>query len=141
MEEPGGPDADEEEKEKKDKEAKDALDADALILPDDEHAKSEFSVGDAAKLLIALKPAVARSKDKAVKDAYDALAKNVKAVQTGVKDGAPDPFAGIVQNLNSGVNDSDDEVPMFTFFNGKSHADGLKAWNEYQNARQARSIR
>ena len=134
-------DADEEEKEKKDKEAKDALDADALILPDDEHAKSEFSVGDAAKLLIALKPAVARSKDKAVKDAYDALAKNVKAVQTGVKDGAPDPFAGIVQNLNSGVNDSDDEVPMFTFFNGKSHADGLKAWNEYQNARQARSIR
>jgi hypothetical protein len=35
------------------------------------------------------------------------------------------------------MGDNEPEIPMFQFFNGKSHADGLKAWNEYQDRRAA----
>ena len=131
----------EEEEKKDDKEEKKeaAKDESALILPADEHSKSEFSTGDAAKLLLALKPTIARHGDKGAKDALNKLCKGIREVKAGAKDAATDPFV-LLTNITSadGINDNEPEIPMFQFFNGKSHADGLKAWNEYQDRRAAR---
>ena len=132
-----------EEEEKKDKkeEKKEAeKDSEAEVLPADEHSKSEFSTGDAAKLLLALKPVIARSGDKGVKDAFNTLCKGVRQTRIGVKDSTTDPFALLTRIVSAdGVNDNEPEIPMFQFFNGKSHADGLAAWNEYQEKRAARA--
>jgi len=135
-----------EEEEKKDKkeEKKEAgkagEDADALILPADEHSRSEFSTGDAAKHLLTLKPIIASCKDKGAKDAYNALCKGVRQVKSGIKDGSADPFTLLTRITSAdGATDSEAEIPMFQFFNGKSHADGLKAYNEYLDRRAARA--
>lgn len=132
----------EEEEEREKKEAKDkaARDAEgAIVLPPDEHAKSDFSTGDALNHMKAMKPVIARSKDKGAKDAYVALAKSFKQIETGVKDGAVDPFIALTRiSPEGGIGDSEPEPAMFTFFNGKSYADGLKAYNDYQVARAAR---
>ncbi len=132
----------EEKKDDKEKEKEAAKDdKDALILPADEHSKSEFSTGDAAKLLLAMKPAIAKSKDKGAKDAFNTLCKNVRQVKEGVKDGAPDPFA-LLANINSGANDSmEPELPPSHFFSGKSHAEGTKAYNEYIEKRRSTARR
>lgn len=125
----------EEEKKKKDEEEKAAKDLDALVLPSDEHSKSEFSVGDTAKHLLNMKSAIAKSKDKGAKDAYNALCKGIRQVREGVKDGAVDPFL-LLTRITSGVNDGAiEEIPINQFFSGKSHADGLKAYNEYLDKR------
>jgi hypothetical protein len=103
----------------------------AIVLPPDEHAESDFSTGDAANLLKALRPAVAKSGNKGAKDAYLKLSESIK--------GGSDPFASLTRIVSSdGVNDSEPEPAMFTFFNGKPYAEGLKAYNEYQAARAAR---
>lgn len=132
----------EEEEEREKKEAKDkaARDAEgAIVLPPDEHSKSDFSTGDAADLLKMLKPVVARSGNKGAKDAYVKLNKQIGDLASGVKDGAPDPFVMLTRIApEGGIGDSDPEPAMFTFFNGKSYADGLKAYNDYQVARAAR---
>ena len=132
----------EEEEEREKKEAKDkaARDAEgAIVLPPDEHAKSAFSTGDAADLLKMLKPVVARSGNKGAKDAYVKLNKQIGQLASGVKDGAPDPFVMLTRIVpEGGIGDSTPEPAMFTFFNGKSYADGLKAYNDYQVARAAR---
>jgi len=121
----------EEEKKKNDEEEKAAKDLDALVLPSGEHSESEFSVGDTAKLLLKMKPVMAKSKDKGAKDAYNTLCKNVSQVKAGVKDGAPDPFKMLV-NIASGAKDGTiEEIPINQFFSGRSHADGLKAYNDY----------
>jgi hypothetical protein len=118
--------AEEERKEKAEKDAEGAI-----VLPPDEHAESDFSTGDAANLLKALRPAVAKSGNKGAKDAYLKLSESIK--------GGTDPFASLTRIVSAdGANDSEPEIPMFAFFNGKSHADGLKAYNEYQAARAAR---
>jgi hypothetical protein len=111
----------------------------AIVLPADEHSESNFSTGDAASLVSMLRPLVARSGDKAAKDAFSAFSRKVKAAQAGAKDAAADPFALLANITADGAAaDSEPEIPMYTFFNGKSHADGLKAWNEYQAAHAAR---
>jgi hypothetical protein len=111
----------------------------AIVLPPDEHSKSDFSTGDAADLLKMLKPVVARSGNKGAKDAYVKLNKQIGDLASGVKDGAPDPFVMLTRIApEGGIGDSDPEPAMFTFFNGKSYADGLKAYNDYQVARAAR---
>ena len=124
----------EEEEEKKEKEQAKKAEKDAegaIVLPSDEHAESEFSTGDSAKLLKALRPAVAKSGDKGAKDAYLKLSESIK--------GGSDPFASLTHITAQGVvNDSEPEPAMFEFFNGKSYADGLKAYNEFQAARAAR---
>ena len=124
----------EEEEEKKEKEQAKKAEKDAegaIVLPSDEHAESEFSTGDSAKLLKALRPAVAKSGDKGAKDAYLKLSESIK--------GGSDPFASLTHiTAQGGVNDSEPEPAMFEFFNGKSYADGLKAYNEFQAARAAR---
>lgn len=128
-----------EEKEEKEKAAKDkkgGKDEDALILPADEHSRSEFSVSDAAKSLNILRPLVARSKDKGVKDAYRSLKNGFEKVQSGVKDGVPDPFVAMTRiSPEGGANDGEPDIPMFMFFNGKKYEDGLKDWNQYQETR------
>jgi hypothetical protein len=130
----------EEKKDKKEEKKEAAEDADALILPADEHSKSEFSTGDAAKHLLALKPVIAACKSKGAKDAYNALCKGVRQVKSGIKDGATDPFALLTRISSAdGAADNEAEIPMFQFFNGKSHADGLKAYNEYVDRRAARA--
>ena len=143
--EDGMSDAEEEsegkEDEKREKESKKAeKDAEgAIVLSPDEHAESNFSTGDAASLVSMLRPLVARSGDKAAKDAFSAFSRKVKAAQSGAKDAAADPFALLANITADGAAaDSEPEIPMYTFFNGKSHADGLKAWNEYQAARAAK---
>lgn len=129
-----------EKKDKKDEKKEAAEDADALILPADEHSKSEFSTGDAAKHLLTLKPVIAACKSKGAKDAYNALCKGVRQVKSGIKDGATDPFALLTRISSAdGAADNEAEIPMFQFFNGKSHADGLKAYNEYLDRRAARA--
>ena len=130
----------EEEREKKKAKDKAARDAEgAIVLPPDEHAKSDFSTGDAADLLKMLKPVVARSGDKGAKDAYVKLNKQIGQLASGVKDGAPDPFVMLTRIIpEGGIGDSTPEPAMFTFFNGKSYADGLKAYNDYQVARAPR---
>jgi hypothetical protein len=56
-----------------------------------------------------------------------------------VKDGALDPFQELVNiSPEGGAKDSDQEVPMFTFFNGVSYAQGVKNYNDYVAARAAR---
>jgi hypothetical protein len=103
----------------------------AIVLPPDEHAESDFSTGDAANLLKALRPAVAKSGNKGAKDAYLKLSESIK--------GGSDPFASLTRIVHEGgVNDSEPEPATFTFFNGKPYAEGLKAYNEYQAARAAR---
>ena len=125
---------DEENKEEA-KDKKSAKDDDALILPADEHSNSEFSVGDAARHLDTLKPLVAKSKDKGVREAYKALRGGFRKVQSGVKDGAPDPFQFLASiSKEGGVDDGEPEVPMFQFFNGKTYAEGIEAYNKYQAA-------
>ena len=128
-----------EEEEKKDKEEKGGKDESALILPADEHSKSEFSTGDTAKHLLTLKPIIAKHGDRAAKDALNTLCKGIRQVKAGVKDSATDPFV-LLTNITSAdaMADNEPEEPMFKFFNGKSHADGLKAWNEYLDRRAAR---
>jgi hypothetical protein len=129
-----------EKKDKKEEKKEAAEDADALILPADEHSKSEFSTGDAAKHLLTLKPVIAACKSKGAKDAYNALCKGVRQVKSGIKDGATDPFALLTRISSAdGAADNEADVPMFQFFNGKSHADGLKAYNEYVDRRAARA--
>jgi hypothetical protein len=82
---------------------------------------------------------VARSGNKGAKDAYVKLNKQIGDLASGVKDGAPDPFVMLTRIApEGGIGDSDPEPAMFTFFNGKSYADGLKAYNDYQVARAAR---
>jgi hypothetical protein len=111
----------------------------AIVLPADEHSESNFSTGDAASLVSMLRPLVARSGDKAAKDAFTAFSRKVKTAQSGAKDAAADPFALLANITADGAAaDSEPEIPMYTFFNGKSHAEGLKAWNEYQAARAAK---
>jgi hypothetical protein len=121
---------DAEDEEKKDEKAEKDAEG-AIVLPPDEHAESDFSTGDAANLLKALRPAVAKSGNKGAKDAYLKLSESIK--------GGTDPFASLTRIVSSdGVNDSEPEPAMFTFFNGKPYAEGLKAYNEYQAARAAR---
>ena len=130
----------EEKKDKKEEKKEAAEDADALILPADEHSRSEFSTGDAIKHVLALKPVIAACKDKGAKDSYAALCKGLRQVKTGVKDSATDPFALLTRITSAdGAADQEPEIPMFQFFNGKSHADGLKAYNEYLDRRAARA--
>jgi hypothetical protein len=131
-----------EEEEKKDKDGekdgKGGKDESALVLPADEHSKSEFSTGDTAKLLLTLKPTIAKHGDKAAKDALNTLCKGIREVKAGAKDSATDPFVLLTRITSiDGAADQEPEIPMFKFFNGKSHADGLKAWNEYQDRRAA----
>jgi hypothetical protein len=123
-----------------DKGAKDD-DGNAAILPADELSRTTFAVGDAAKLLDVLKPAIAKSKSAAVKDAYTKLRTGIRSVRLGVKDGAPDPFLALTRiNASGGINDADDEeLPATAFFNGKSYTEGLKSYNEYLTARQSRT--
>jgi hypothetical protein len=124
---------------KDNKASKDGDEADALILPSDERSESDFKVGDAASLLKMLKPVVAKSGDKGAKDAFVSLSKKFKRIETGVKDGALDPFQELVNiSPEGGAKDSDQEVPMFTFFNGVSYAQGVKNYNDYVAARAAR---
>jgi hypothetical protein len=131
--------------EKKEAEAKDkkaGKDEEAAVLPADEHSKSEFSTGDAAKHLLTLKPIIAKHGDRAAKDALNSLCKGIRQVKAGANDSAADPFALLTRITSvDGANDQEPEIPMFQFFNGKSHADGLKAWNDYQTARAARARR
>jgi hypothetical protein len=146
----------EEEKKKKDDEEKAAKDAekecesmadgekedeeatmDAEVLPPANLSETLFSIGDAAKHLGNLRKAVAKSKDQGAIDSYNALAKQIKGLKSGVKDGAIDPFAALTRPGNATV-DAEPEVPMFMFFNGKSHEQGLKDWNEYQKSKGAR---
>jgi len=92
-------------------------------------------VGDAAKNLLAMKSAIAKSKDKGATDAFNSICKTVRTLKSGVKDGAVDPFKMLV-NIASGVNDASiEEIPINQFFSGKSHAEGLKAYNKYQEDR------
>lgn len=109
---------------------------DAVVIPS--MSESIFSVGDAATHLGALRPLVAKSKDKAAIASFNKLAKSVKSLRTGVKDGVPDPFVALSRPSNSAVADAEPDPPMFTFFNGKSYEDGLKSWNEYQKSKGAR---
>jgi hypothetical protein len=130
----------EEEEKKDDKEEKKeaAKDESAVILPTNEHSKSEFSTGDAAKHLLTLKPVIAKYGDRAAKDALNSLCKGIREVKAGAKDSATNPFALLTHITSAdGMGDNEPEIPMFQFFNGKSHADGLKAWNEYQDRRAA----
>lgn len=111
----------------------------AVVLPADEHSESNFSTGDAASLVSMLRPLVARSGDKAAKDTFSAFSRKVKATQSGEKDAAADPFAMLANITADGAAaDSEPEIPMYTFFNGKSYAEGLKAFNEHQAARAAK---
>lgn len=127
-------------KEEKKEAGKAGEDADALILPADEHSRSEFSTGDAAKHLLALKTVIASCKNQGAKDAYNALCKGVRQVRSGIKDGANDPFVLLTRITSAdGAADNEPEIAMFQFFNGKSHADGLKAYNEYLDRRAARA--
>lgn len=143
--EDGMSDSEDESKEKEDEERekqskKAEKDAEgAIVLPPDEHAESNFSTGDAASLVSMLRPLVARSGDKAAKDAFSAFSRKVKAAQSGAKDAAADPFVALANISQDGAaGDSEPEIPMYTFFNGKSHAEGVKAFNEYQAARAAK---
>ena len=105
-----------EKKDKKEEKKEAAEDADALILPADEHSKSEFSTGDAAKHLLTLKPVIAACKSKGAKDAYNALCKGVRQVKSGIKDGATDPFALLTRISSAdGAADNEAEIPMFQF--------------------------
>ena len=132
------------EREKKEKEAEKDKKASkdeegAIVLPSDERPESNFSTGDAASLVSMLRPLVARSGDKGAQDAFSTFSRKVKAAQAGAKDAAADPFIALANITADGAAaDSEPEIPMYTFFNGKSHAEGLKAWNEYQAARAAR---
>jgi len=110
---------------------------DAEILPPDERGKTEWKVGDAAASLGAIRPLIAKSKDCKAINAFNKIARSVKEIQSGVKDGAPDPFEALTK-ISGGANDSEPDIPMFEFFNGKSYADGLKAWNEHLKARGER---
>lgn len=112
---------------------------DAEILPSSERGARVFHVGDAAAALIELRPLVAQSKDPKKIEAFNGLARNVKQLRAGVKDGLPDPFVALTRISNNAAADSEPEVAMFEFFNGKSYADGLKAWNEYQIQRAAKA--
>lgn len=115
-----------------DKAAKD----NAEVIPS--MSESIFSVGDAATHLGALRPLIAKSKDKAAIASFNKLAKSVKSLRTGVKDGAPDPFVALSRPSNSAVADAEPELPMFTFFNGVPYEEGLKRWNEHQKSIGAR---
>ena len=110
----------------------------AEILPSSEHGQRVFHVGDAATCLNQIRPLIAKCKDQGVKDAFNKLVRNVKTLRAGVKDGLPDPFAALTRISSNAGTDSEPEVAMFEFFNGKSYADGLKAWNEYQTERAKR---
>lgn len=101
------------------------------------HSETLFSVGDAAKHLDSLRPVVARSKDKGVIDSYNKLAKSLKSLRTGVKDGAPDPFAALTR-ASSAVADAAPEMTMIEVFNGKTYEQGVKDWNEYLRSKGAR---
>lgn len=110
---------------------------DAVVIPS--MSESIFSVGDAATHLGAIRPLIARSKDKAAIASFNKLAKSVKSLRAGVKDSAlPDPFAALTRPSNSAVADAEPEVPMFTFFNGVPYEEGLKRWNEHQKSKGAR---
>jgi hypothetical protein len=111
----------------------------AEILPVEDRGKSDFSVGDAMVDLGHLRTIVAKSTDPTVRKSFNALARSFRSIQSGVKDGSPDPFVALTRpSADEGANDADDELPMMSFFNGKSHKEGLAAWNEYQNSRSNR---
>lgn len=101
------------------------------------HSETLFSVGDAAKQLGNLRSLVAKSKDKGVIDSYNTLAKSLKSLRTGVKDGAPDPFAALTR-ASSAVADAAPEMTMIEVFNGKTYEQGVKDWNEYLRSKGAR---
>jgi hypothetical protein len=118
----------------------DGMTDDANVIPADERAETMFSVGDSMKLLDLIKPAIARSKDQGVKDAYIKLRRGHRAIAGGVKDGAiTDPFKALTRiDASGGANDAEPEIPAFKFFAGKSHAEGLKAYNEYLQSQHSR---
>lgn len=127
-------DAEEEKKKAEEKAEKDA----AEILAPEDRSKSEFSVGDALTLLDLVRPAIAKSKDKAQIDAYNDLTTKMRKVRDGVKDGAlEDPFVSLVL-VGSAVVDSAPEPRMLDFFSGKTHAEGLKAYNDYLEKKGAK---
>lgn len=120
---------------------------DAEILTGDERSESEFplsttGVKDAVANLRTMKPVVAASKDPKVRSAYNAEVRRARALQAGVKDGsiAVDPYLSLTRiSPEDGLNDADDDIPMWSFFNGKPYHEGLKDYNDYQLARQRRS--
>jgi hypothetical protein len=126
-------------KEKAEKEAADKAAADeAEILAPEERSKSEFSVGDAIVELETLRTTVAKSKNPAAIKSYNALTEKMRKVRDGVKDGAlEDPFVSLV-SIGNGVVDAAPEPSMLDFFNGRSHADGLKAYNDYLTSKGAK---
>lgn len=136
---------DAEEKEAKDAAAKDAEEKEkesakdeAEVLPAETRPASEFSVGDALSALDAIRPVMARSKDAGAIKTYNALTEKMRKVRDGVKDGAlEDPFVSLV-NIGSAVADAEPEPAMLSFFNGKTHAEGLKAYNAYLASKGAK---
>lgn len=120
---------------------------DAEILSPEDRAESDWdgvrmSVKDSAAELRLMKPAIAASKDPKVREAYNANVKRVRSLMAGAKDGAlaKDPYLALVSpGGEDGANDAEPEIPMYAFFNGKSHADGLKDYNDYVQSRQRRS--
>lgn len=125
--------------EKADKEAADKAAADgAEIIPAEQLSKSEFSVGDALAEFESIRPAIAKSKDRAAIKSYNSLTEKVRKVRDGVKDGAlEDPFVSLV-NVGNGVADAEPDPSMLSFFNGRSHADGLKAYNDHLASKGAK---
>lgn len=119
----------------------------AAVIPAGERGETDWplsmtgqGVGDSVAFLKLIKPVIARSKDKGLKDAYKKECGRIKAIRQGVKDGAiEDPFKSLTRiNAAGGVDDAEADIPAFKFFEGKSHADGLKAYNDYLTARQTR---
>lgn len=132
----------EEEKERKEKEEQEkAAKDEAEILAPEDRGRSEFSVGDALAGLEALRPVLARSRDKGAIDAYNGLAENLRKVRDGVKAGSiEDPFVSLV-NIGIGDADVEPERPMLSFFSGKTWEQGNKDWNEYLASRAGKGAK
>jgi hypothetical protein len=111
----------------KEKKAGDAKD-EAEILGEEELSESEFSVGDAADLLKALKALVAKHGDKGAKDAFNKLTRGVKAAKYGVADGRPDPFAALAHIGSPAFDDIQEKIPAFMYFNGRPYEEGVAAY-------------
>jgi len=142
-------DEDDDEEKKKKKEAAANDDANVLELEGDEKGDSVLNAlggaSDSAKFLKAIKPAVAASKDKAVRDAYNAL---VRATRGEAPHGnsAYDKLArsrseahdkAASHGKDAGAPNAEPDIDPMNFFVGKSFADGQKAYDQYLEKKRA----
>jgi hypothetical protein len=105
-------------------------DANVLEMTTEEQGKTELpkqiAAADSAEALTVLRPKVVAAKDAAITKAFNIRVREVKKAAA-----AQDSVYADLAGTASSVQDQQDDVDPSSFFNGVSHSEGLRRYNDH----------